>query len=64
MGENTTASMEEEDLLERSKRRSKDQEDMATSQPGEQSEQQPKGEAERRRSYRDSVLGYGKRYNI
>lgn len=56
-------SKEEEDLLKRSKRRSKDQEEMDTSQPGEDSDQASKENMERR-SYRDSVLGYGKRRNI
>lgn len=60
--ENVT-SKEEEDLLERSKRRFKDEDDMDTSQP-EDVHSKPTTEKVERRSYWDSILGYGKRKNI
>lgn len=65
----TGPSKEEEDLLERSKRRSKDQsreedhEDREASEQAEDEQRAPKRQTPMR-SYRDSVLGYGKRWNI
>src|SRR4051812_1527868 len=59
----TGFSTEEEDLLERSKRKSKERDDMEASQQGENLSIATETK-EVRRSYRDSVLGYGKRRNI
>lgn len=58
------SSKEEEDLLEHSQRRSKEQEAIEIAQSEEQAVKGSTGKAEQRRSYRDSLLGYGNRYNI